>query len=113
VTLEQIFGIVIVSVAALLLVAKILPKRKPPETFFKCARCNATARHNNRTIEAWRNNKTKFFCQSCHAHWLQTRPSQAREQFSPRVREGNSGCLGVAALFVVLPLGLLLVWAYA
>ncbi len=110
---EVIIGIIIAGVMALSLVSKLLPKRQPKETRFKCSRCGAVSQHTERTIEAWRNKKTKFFCQSCHAKWLQSRPPQERERFST---EGNSrsGCLGVVVLFALVPLaGYLLVHAYA
>jgi uncharacterized protein YlaI len=110
---ETIFGIAGAVVAVLAVVAKLLPKRQPAEKFFKCSRCNAVSRHNDRTIEAWRNNKTKFFCQACHAKWLQSRPPQEREQFFSRAPASSSGCLGVVTLFALLPLGCLLAWAYA
>jgi len=110
---ELIFGMTIAAVAVLAVVIKLLPKRRPAEKFFKCSRCNALSRHNDRTIEAWRNNKTKFFCQACHAKWLQSRPPQEREQFSLRGSASGSGCLGALVLWSLLPLGSLLVWAYA
>jgi hypothetical protein len=111
---EIIFGIIAAAVAVFVLVARVLPKRLPTEKFFKCSRCNVTARHNDRTIEAWRNKKSKFFCQACHTKWLQSRPPQEREQFSSRSSSsGKSGCLGAVALFALLPLGCLLAWAYA
>jgi hypothetical protein len=79
---EVIFGIIIASVIVLSFLGKLLPKRQPKEKHFKCARCGTISRHTERTIEAWRNNKTKFFCQACHSKWLQSRPPQEREQWS-------------------------------
>lgn len=112
-TLETIFGIAAIGVIALALVAWLLPKRQPPEKFFKCSCCHTLARHNHRTIEAWRSGKPKFFCQSCHTKWLSSRAPKEREQYSSRSSAwGDSGCLGVVALFVVLPLGGLSIWAY-
>lgn len=110
---EIIFGIAVAAAIVLGFVAKFLPRRQPKSQFFKCSRCNAASRHNDRTIEAWRNNKTKFFCQACHAKWLQSRPPQQREQYSSRSAASGSGCLGVVAVFVFLPLGCLLIRAYA
>jgi len=112
---ETIFGIGIAAVVVIGLLAKLLPKRRPKSQFFKCSRCNAASRHNDRTIEAWRNNKTKFFCQACHSKWLASQPPRVREQFSSRSSaSGSSGCLGVVALLALLPLGSgLLVWAVA
>ena len=110
---ELIIGAVIAGIVVWYFVAKLMPKRQPKETYFKCARCGAVSRHTERTIEAWRNNKAKFFCQSCHSKWLQSRPPQVRERFSSSGGSG-SGCLGVVVLFALVPLaGFLLVKAYA
>lgn len=101
-TLETIVGIAVIALVALALVARLIPKRQPPEKFFKCSRCHALTRHNNRTIEAWRNGKPRFFCQACHADWLLSRPPQEHEQFSPRSSASHgSGCLGVVVLFAL------------
>lgn len=67
-------------------------------------------RHNGRTIEAWRSGKTKFFCQTCHAKWLQSRPHQERDSYA-KSAGGSSGCLGVVVLFAMLPLGNFVAWA--
>jgi hypothetical protein len=107
VTPEMLIAAVIAAGAVLGLVAKLLPKRKPPSPTFQCGRCGTTAWHNDRTSEAWRSGKTKFFCQACHAKWLQSRAPQER---TPK---GGSGCLGVVVLFALLPLGGLLKWVYA
>lgn len=113
-TPETIVGIAVIALVALALVARLIPKRQPPEKFFKCSRCHALTRHNNRTIEAWRNGKPRFFCQACHADWLRSRPPREREQFSSRGSAfRGSGCLGVVVLFALLPLSGLLLWACA
>ncbi|MGI0134559.1 MAG: hypothetical protein ACREBW_06350, partial [Candidatus Micrarchaeaceae archaeon] len=71
--------------------------------------------HTPRTIEAWRAGKTKFFCNACHGQWLRSHPPQAqsgRPAYSGRA--GNSGCLGVMVLFILLPaLFATAWWAYA
>jgi hypothetical protein len=112
---ELIIGSVLVGVVVLSLVGKLVPKRQPKESHFKCARCGAVSRHTERTIESWRNNKAKFFCQACHSKWLQSRPPQERERFSSSGGSGSgSGCFGVVVLFALVPLaGFLLVQAYA
>jgi hypothetical protein len=105
---EAIFGIIIASVIILSFVSKLLPNRRPKEKHFKCARCGAVSHHTERIIEAWRNNKTKFFCPACHAKWLQSRPPQ----FSRG--SAGSGCLGNVVFFAFIPLAsCLLVRAYA
>lgn len=106
---EVIFGIIIAGVIVLSFLSKLLPRHQPKEKHFKCVRCGAVSRHTERTIEVWRNNKTKFFCQSCHAKWLQSR--------APRLFRRNvgssSGCLGIVVLFAVIPLaGYLLARVY-
>lgn len=112
---EFIFGIAVATAIVLSFVGKLLPKRQPKEENFKCSRCGAISRHSERTIEAWRNDKTKFFCQACHAKWLQSRPLQERERFSSRGTVGSrSGCLGIVVLFAFVPFaGFLLLRAYA
>jgi hypothetical protein len=112
-TLEVLFGAAVILVITLALLAKLIPGRQPHTRFFKCARCNTTARHTSRTIEAWRNNKTAFFCQACHGKWLQSRPSQEQVTSSRRAAADSSGCLGVAVLLILVPVGIALAWARA
>ena len=88
--------------------------KMPPSKAFTCRRCKTTTLHDARTANAWRAGKTAFFCRSCHAAWLQDRPSQARD--SAQLREtdaGGSGCLGAVAVCALLPLGGWLIWVYA
>lgn len=106
-TPDIIFGIAVVGVAVLAMVAKWLPKRRPPSAAFQCSRCGASARHDDRTAEAWRSGKKKFFCQACHAKWLQSRSAPERGSGSSRA----PGCLGAFALIALLPLGGLFTWA--
>ena len=110
---EVVIAAVIAGVIVLSLLAKLLPRRRPKETHFKCARCTAVSLHNTRPIEAWRNNKTKFFCQSCHAKWLQSRPPQERARFA-NAGSSRSGCFGVVVLLALVPVAVyLLAKAYA
>ena len=110
---EVIIATVIAGVVVLSLLGKLLPLRRPKERHFRCARCGAVSLHNKRTIEAWRNNKTKFFCQSCHGRWLQSKPPRERARFAS-AGSSRSGCLGVVVLFALVPLaGYLLAKAYA
>jgi len=114
---ETIVGIAItVAIAAVLIlgvVPKLIPKREPKEKFFRCSRCGTTTRHTERAKEAWRNNKTKFFCQTCHVNWLQSQRPRVLERVASRSAATGSGCLGVIAVFALLPLGCLVMWAYA
>ncbi|TNC71465.1 hypothetical protein FHI69_28330 [Janthinobacterium lividum] len=111
--MEVIVGAVIAGLVVIFFVGKHLSKKLPKETHFECARCGTVACHTDRTIEAWRNNKTAFFCQSCHIKWLHARAPRERERGASPAgsRPGSrSGCLGVVVLFAVVPLaGFLLV----
>ncbi|NVI82600.1 hypothetical protein [Janthinobacterium sp. BJB401] len=116
-SMELIVGAIIAGLVVIFFVGKHFSKKRPKETHFECARCGTLACHTDRTIEAWRNNKTTFFCQSCHIKWLHARTPRERERGTSPAgsRPGSrSGCLGVVVLFAVVPLaGFLLVHAYA
>lgn len=110
---EVILGIGVVLVIVVGFIGKLIPKRMPPSKSFKCGRCGVQALHTNRTAEAWRNGKTKFFCQSCHHKWLQSHSPQEHESYGVRGSSGRgSGCLGVVVLFALVPIGTWAVWAY-
>jgi len=99
--------VVAAIIAVVVIVTLLRSRKKPKEKYFTCARCSANSAHTNRTIEAWRNGKTKFFCTACHTKWLQSQPTSASS------RPSGSGCLGVLVLLALVPLGLLFLWAYA
>ena len=112
-SMEFIVGAVIAGLAVMFFAGEYFSKKLPTETHFECARCGTLARHTDRTIDAWRNNKTTFFCQSSHLKWVRARAPREREPGTSPAG-ARSGCLGVVALFAVVPLaGLLLVHAYA
>jgi len=96
---EQIGTALAVVIVAVVAVRFIVPKPKPKEKHFKCGRCGTIAAHNSRTIEAWRNKKTRFFCQTCHGKWLREHPKAAPNQINPT----RSGCLSMVALLAILP----------
>jgi len=111
---KQILFIVVVALFVLYLISKFSAKQQPAkprisraqpkEKQFQCARCGTISSHTERTIEAWRNKKNRFFCQACHSKWLASQPRQAREQLSSRgSNSAPSGCLGVVTLFAVVP----------
>ncbi len=119
-SLEVLFGIGVVAIIVIGFLGRLIPKRMPPSKSFKCGRCGTQATHNDRTAEAWRNGKTKFFCQSCHHKWLQSQPprpsypSSGRGGYTTRASPGRgSGCLVVLVLFALVPVGVWVVWAYA
>jgi hypothetical protein len=97
--------VTVVAVAAVVLFFS--KRRVPKEKSFRCARCSSTAQHSARTINAWREGKTKFFCGSCHAAWLKSQPTRPGRSTS---RGERSGCLGVLACLVAFPVALLAIW---
>jgi hypothetical protein len=109
---EVIVVIAVVVVAAFSFFGR---RRKPKERTFKCGRCSTVSAHTPRTIEAWRAGKTKFFCNACHGQWLRSHPAPTQSgRGVTSGRAGNSGCLGVIVLFIVLPVFLASAWwAYA
>ena len=90
---EVIVGAALVIVVAAL---ALLSKRKPKEKYFTCARCKAVSLHGARTIEAWRNNKTSFYCSTCHQKWLSSQPQHMRHQ-----PKQAAGCLSVIVVMVL------------
>lgn len=96
--------------AVLIVLSLLMRLRKPKERTFKCSRCSKIAEHTPRTIEAWRSGKTKFFCNACHTQWLRSHPApmNKRTELSRR-----SGCLGIFAFLLALPLWLtVLLWEH-
>ena len=106
--------IVVIAIVVLAAFSFFGRKRQPKERTFKCSRCSAISAHTSRTIEAWRAGKTKFFCNTCHGQWLRSQPQQSQSRLAHSGRAGNSGCLGVVVLFVLVPvLAVTVLWAYA
>jgi hypothetical protein len=97
-SVEQIAVVGVVCVLLLAYVSSFF-RRKPPEPSFFCQKCKGTFPHNSRTIEAWRNKKTEFYCQTCHANWLRHNPHA--NEYGKRTK--GSGCLGILVLGVVAP----------
>src|SRR5512146_376640 len=112
-TPEVIFGIVVASIIVAGLLSGLLPKARPKEKYFRCARCNSLSLHTARTINAWRSNKAKFYCPSCHAVWLASHPSPEQVQATGPLGAQRSGCLGVVLLAAALPVSCALWWLYA
>ena len=92
---------VVIGVAIAILVGLQMLRywRRPNGRTFRCAKCSTPTVHTGRTIEAWRIGKRKFFCDSCHAQWLQSRPAQEATR-----RAETSGCLGIVFVAIAAPL---------
>ena len=97
----------IALVIGFLAVAYFLVRRRsgPEERTFRCARCSSVAQHTTRTINASRDGRSSFFCNSCHSEWVRSHPHQGR-----RVGGSRSGCLGILACLVFIPVALILGW---
>lgn len=91
-----------VIVAVLAIGYFLLGRRNvPDQKTFRCARCSKTFPHTSRTIDAWRDGKSKFFCNSCHSEWVRSRP---QSQVGRSAGGGSrSGCLGVLACLILIP----------
>ena len=67
----EVIALVAAAIALWLFFSK---RRKPKEPSFRCTRCSVVAPHTVRTINAWREGKTKFFSTSlrvlvvCHCY---------------------------------------------
>lgn len=97
----------IVFLVAIVFVRGSSSHRQPKDKFFNCWRCKKLTPHNRRTIEAWRNKKTHFFCGACHATWLQSHPAPAGEvlptrAYGPRRRSSPMVILVVLGAVVVI-----------
>ena len=90
---------VVIAVGAIGILGRFLVGgRRPRQQSFRCGRCQNYAMHSNRTIEAWRRGKTRFFCNSCHGEWVKSQP-----QDSKPAAVGRSGCFGAVVLVVAVP----------
>ena len=106
---------VIVAVVLCIFVARLFFRPKePPQTNFKCARCGTIARHTERTVEAWRRNPNRLYCDACHRKWLEARPRQSGgATFARASSSSNRGCLSVLLVLAVVPIALVAFFLYA
>ncbi|NTV47964.1 MAG: cold shock domain-containing protein [Chlorobiales bacterium] len=74
-------------------------QKKPKEKSFSCSRCKKITEHDTRTIQAWNNGFIRLYCEACHRQWLKDNPLHENIQMNSK-----SGCFGVMALLVVLPI---------
>ena len=98
VAIGLLIGIIVIRA-----IIKSIFSAKPPATF-RCARCRREVSHDNRTIEAWRSGKHKFFCRECHAKWREAHPA---------IRTSANGGRGGCMLPLALILSLFALGAYA
>lgn len=89
------------GVIAIITIVFLSRQKKPKEKNFTCARCKVSAEFDKRTIEAWNKGVLKIYCSACHQQWLSTQPEIEQPI---QLRGSRSGCLGVFAILVILPL---------
>jgi hypothetical protein len=108
---KDIVGVILLGIVFLVVAFFVRAgsdSRRPREKSFNCWRCKALTPHTQRTIEAWRNGKTRLFCGACHAHWLQSHPPPASQPrpisggYRPRRRSSPVGALVVFGVVVVM-----------
>lgn len=106
---KDLVGVIlgIVFLVAIVFVRGSSSRRQPKDKFFNCWHCKKLTPHNRRTIEAWRNEKTHFFCGACHTKWLQSHPAPAGEvrsasEYRPRRRSSPVGTLVVLGAVIVI-----------
>lgn len=103
---EYIAAIVVVLAIGYLLFGR---RKGPEQKSFRCARCFKASLHTPRTVNAWRDGKSKFFCNACHSEWVRSHP---HPQAGRSGSAGRSGCLGVLACLIFIPVALVLGWLY-
>lgn len=96
-SIEKLELIVVLLAASILVLSR---EKKPKEKRFTCMRCTKTEKHSKRTIDAWNNGFSKFYCRSCHNKWLRENKEAATYLVD---RNGERGCLGVAVLLTLVP----------
>ena len=82
-------------------------QKKPKEKQFSCARCNAVANFDARTIQAWNNGFLKLYCNPCHQRWLRENPVQPTRSYA--VGRG-SGCMVLLCVLAVAPVVTIYQW---
>jgi hypothetical protein len=106
----------------------------PANLRYTCAGCSQQFTHSRRTLGAWEKGTRQFYCNACHTKWRGSHPAQpaqggrasARAQGASRGRPqspspvtsasrassqlnrsgSGSGCLGIIALLVAVPVAI-------
>ncbi|MDP3857236.1 MAG: hypothetical protein Q8Q73_05650 [Stagnimonas sp.] len=75
-------------------------RQAPGRDRFVCAHCASPSQHNERTLEAQRNGKAKFFCEQCHGEWAH---QHSAPPLAYQAESGRAGCLGTTAALLLVP----------
>ncbi|MCX7068550.1 MAG: cold shock domain-containing protein [Methylococcales bacterium] len=94
------------GIPALIAIVLLNRQKKPKDKNFSCSRCKKITEHDARTIEAWNNGFSKFYCRPCHHQWLIDNPVQKQSSTS------NGGCLGVFLFLILAPIAIVTVSLY-
>ena len=104
--------IAIIGVVLVVVYFFIRRRNIPKQKTFRCARCSSIAQHTERTLNASREGKTSFFCNACHAQWVRSHPTRRAPARAGRSGE-RSGCLGVLACLMLIPIAIVVAWIYS
>ena len=105
-SVKIIIGIVVLAIIVIAVAGLLRPQPRSKHEQFKCTGCGKFSPHTERTIDAWRNKKTSFFCPACHRQWLKSRPRpESAKLLAGRPATSKSGCLGMATVIMLFPIG--------
>lgn len=113
--LELATLVLVLTALGLALVFYFGRRQAPRLRRFVCEKCGTPTAHDDRTLQAWRNGKSRFFCEACFSEWGQQHsapPMIFQKQSGTRM-----GCLGATLGFLAMPvvvfgLALLVNWIW-
>lgn len=68
---------------------------------FTCAKCGCHAKHNNRSLKAWKGGLKRSICDTCHHIWIEEQKAALAAAQRAKASSGWSGCLILVILIVV------------
>jgi hypothetical protein len=85
-------------------------KHGPADLRFVCASCGGRFTHSRRTLATWEDGARSFYCSACYTRSL-GEGAPPRSSYVPKT-PARHGCLPVAFLLVVLPVGAAALWRH-
>lgn len=73
-------SLIAVVIVAQVVIRRVIPKR-PAASTFRCARCQAIASHDDRTVFAWTRGERDFYCDACNDAWLANATPRQRAKY--------------------------------
>ena len=97
--MEIIGGLVVIAIAFYVLKGFFnLISGPKVDDYFTCSSCGTRARHDSRTISAWKSGLRSSVCGACHSDWRRTQK-----------RGVSFGCLGWLSLIVLVVAAIIIV----